>query len=636
MDVILGMPGELSGELVEFAASVFVRGAALLVLAFGATLLLRRAPAAVRHHVWTLTMAGLISLPLLSGALPDWRVSVPGTSGVARLLVPAFPSSGPSTVAARVDPEAGLASTNVARDERTAGSPTATPEDRQAATAGVAAPTMAWLPWSDALLLGWTAGFILLIGRLGFGLARATLFVRRAAPVTDRGWNVLVSALSLRCGLDANVRLVSTPEVNVPMAWGILNRWLVLPEGIESWPEDRRRVVVLHELAHLRRRDCFVQALAQLALAVHWPNPLAWLATARMRSERERACDDAVLVAGVRGPTYAHHLVEIARGLSRPGRPARAAVAMARPSELESRVLAILDDRLSRGDIGRRAVSLGLVGLFALLLPVAALQPAPPGNSHTETALIPDEASTTRLAAEAGVDDPNPAASLQRPVQLPGTQASPAEAASDDVETVPADQAATVGDTIEERVFRALERALGSDDPAMRRQVAHTLGAIESPRGVDLLVALTRDHEAGVRKEAAWALGMIESARGVEPLLPLLDDPRPEVRKEAIWALGMIESADGVAPLLPLLDDDDPRVRKEAAWALGMIESSTAVEALAGAFASEDVPEIRAEIIWALGMIEDREAASTIVDALEDPDSGVRAKALWALGMVMN
>lgn len=650
--VMDGLSGVLTEATMLFAGSVWLRGIVLLAVAAGFTLLLRRAPAALRHHVWGLAMAGLLALPLLAGVLPGWGVPIP--EGVSALvpagsgndLAAAAPTSAATPGATSDGFEAAPGTDQEAVFSATADPAVDTGNDATpaGATGELEAPVFA-IGWPAILLAVWALGCVILLTRLGVGLVRASRLVRRAHPVTDRQWNALVSLLSMRTGLGRGVRVVSSGEVNVPMAWGILNLWLVLPEDFEAWPAERRRVVVLHELAHLQRRDCLAQALARLALALHWPNPLAWFATRRMTSEREQACDDAVLTSGVRGPSYAHHLVEIARGLSRPGRPTRAAVAMARPSELENRVVAILDEHRPRRSPGRRTMLVVLAAMVALLLPVAGIQPtvarATLERPVEDRSAVENEGVVDRpmdvLPGEAdpAIDrntDANTGTSADVNVDVQGD--SNRDEQTEPYVLDPA-QVSAPGDTIEERVYRALERALGSDDPEVRAEIAHTLGTIESPQGVDLLVPLMRDEDAEVREQAAWALGMIESAAAVPALAIATEDAVVDVREQAAWALGMIESADGVDPLLALLGDDNAEVRNQAAWGLGMIESSSAVPGLAAAFADEASVEVRSQIIWALGMIEDREAADTIIDGLEDPDPGVRKQALWALGQVL-
>jgi len=127
---------------------------------------------------------------------------------------------------------------------------------------------------------------------------------RRTPEVTDAAWLSDARALSADLGL-RNVRFLRGAAGTMPMAWGIVNPAVLMPADADEWPVERLRIVLLHELAHVSRRDCLTHLLAQAACAVYWFHPLAWMAARRARNERERACDDLVLAAGTRGSDYA-------------------------------------------------------------------------------------------------------------------------------------------------------------------------------------------------------------------------------------------------------------------------------------------------------------------------------------------
>ena len=76
-------------------------------------------------------------------------------------------------------------------------------------------------------------------------------------------------------GIAHPVRVLETPS-GMPMTFGVLRPTVLLPEEARAWSGERRRVVLLHELAHVLRGDAVTHLLARTALALHWWNPLAW------------------------------------------------------------------------------------------------------------------------------------------------------------------------------------------------------------------------------------------------------------------------------------------------------------------------------------------------------------------------
>jgi hypothetical protein len=171
-------------------------------------------------------------------------------------------------------------------------------------------------------------------------------------------------------GIKQEVTLLASLELDVPIAVGALSPKIVLSPQSGEWSETRRNAVLCHELAHIKRCDAFTQFLSSLATAVYWFNPLVWMVARAMRGERERACDDYVLAYGTAASDYAHELVEIVSTLVRP-QPA-AALAMARRSQLEGRVMALLNARVTHG-VPKRVTSAAFIAIvLGVALPLAA------------------------------------------------------------------------------------------------------------------------------------------------------------------------------------------------------------------------------------------------------------------------
>src|SRR5262249_23721983 len=155
--------------------------------------------------------------------------------------------------------------------------------------------------------------------------------------------------------------------------------------------EERIRVVLGHELAHVKRRDWIVQLAADLLRAAYWFNPLTWIVCRRLHRESEHACDDAVLGLGIAGTEYAAQLVALAREFRLRGSSWSPVVALARRSTLERRVRAVVSSRVNHAPLTMSSALATLVLLLALAVRAAGLA----GSEPAETAVA---------RAESGVD----------------------------------------------------------------------------------------------------------------------------------------------------------------------------------------------------------------------------------------
>jgi beta-lactamase regulating signal transducer with metallopeptidase domain len=99
-----------------------------------------------------------------------------------------------------------------------------------------------------------------------------------------------------------------------PGMFGILQPVLIWPEGLsERLDDDHIEAVMIHEIAHAKRKDNLTAALHMLVEAAFWFHPLVWWMERRMVEERERACDEAVVEMGSRPGVYAESLLKAVR-----------------------------------------------------------------------------------------------------------------------------------------------------------------------------------------------------------------------------------------------------------------------------------------------------------------------------------
>ena len=338
----MAMDGSDLFQADTWAALLFLSALKVAIVFAAAALLarlLRHHGAATRHLVWAVAFVAALAMPLLLVVVPGWEVPV--LPAEASALWTATPEPGP------VGEVMGIA----------------VPE--------AAVPTA--LPLGLLLLLVWGAGATLVLVRWMGGVAGAAVLTARARPIYDEAWLAVAARAAGRLGLQRPVGLRVSPSLRSPMVWGVRSPVVLLPISAATWSEERRLVVLMHELGHVRRRDSLTQWIAQGALVIHWFNPLAWQGYRALLTEREHACDDLVLSTGLRPSLYAEHLLQLARALGREPRAAFALLPMARPSQVEIRLRAILDDQQRRERLSRGLLTIVGVLVVALLLPVAEL-----------------------------------------------------------------------------------------------------------------------------------------------------------------------------------------------------------------------------------------------------------------------
>jgi len=337
-----------------FLADSALKSSLLLGAALALLPLLRRTSAALRHWIFAAALACVAPMPLLTVIAPSWQLPM----AAASMVRTAPPFSGLVTVA--VAPQPKLYPTTYARAGE--GVPAADIPARRGANVPAIVRAV------------WATGVILSAATLLVGFGRLRRLARRAERVQNRRWIDLAAAIGYGIGIKRRVRLLVSDHPAMLVTWGLRRPTILLPSLARRWSDERLRVVLLHELAHVRRGDWLMQIVAEIVRGLNWFNPIVWLACRQLRSESERACDDAVLNGGIAPADYASHLVDLARALSAHRRPLLPAPAMARASGLEGRVAAMLNPRVNRRPLTPRARIVVVVVLLSAALSVAGVR----------------------------------------------------------------------------------------------------------------------------------------------------------------------------------------------------------------------------------------------------------------------
>ena len=489
---------------------LFLKPALVLAVAALITAGLRRQTAAARHAVWAGSIIATLALPIMIVALPP--LHIPALLNAIEWLLPGATQSGsaPPTTGRDLAAKGTRPGNGVLDSVRLGG-----------------AGQVDWLP--ETIVAFWILGTSLLATRRVIAGVRVRRIVRRGRPISNSRRKRLFTEIARAYGMRRAMILLSD-ETPSPAVTGVLRPIVLLPAAAGAWAEADFTAVLLHELGHVARRDCLLNFLGDLATVIYWCNPALRLAVRRMRAEGESACDDRVLRGGVEPDGYARLLLTVARAARMNGRFPEAAIAMARPHELESRLRAVLDPSVPRNPLPRwMPAALGGVGiLFAL--PTAAL-----------TLRVAPSTTAERMAPE--------------PDLLADSLAQPAS-----------ERLLVAPDAY--RVPRGAARALAGPDSALVERL------------VDALAHEPVDDEDLIRERATWALQQASDGRLVEPLIAALDARDWRVQAYSAWALATARDPRPVPRLVSLLGSSVWRLRAMAAYALREAEDPRAEEAM--------------------------------------------------------
>jgi TonB family protein len=253
-----------------FWCQLLLRSAALLLTAEALHKWSKRTSAAFRYRLLLLAFLLLALFPILAGGLPEIAVNF-----------------------------------------RSESSPNESVTVEQTWHASTSTSSLQRVNW---LLFVWLTGALAAITPTITGMLALRRLLRRAEPVRDACWPILLDEAlqNMPC---RRPHILISDEIVVPVTAGITKALIILPATWANWSASRRRAVLLHELAHVRRWDVGAQLCVSVIAALWWFQPLVWKLRGQLRAESEFACDASALAAGFLPSGYAAELLAVAHGI---------------------------------------------------------------------------------------------------------------------------------------------------------------------------------------------------------------------------------------------------------------------------------------------------------------------------------
>jgi len=433
-------------QFTKLAIDVFIKSAVLLAVC-GLILKIFRYRAASFHSLaLNFVIFGIVLLPLLSIITPEWRVS---------LL--------PAPVAA-VNPD--RAQTDLSDMNRMSILPD------KSLTENPSKMETALQRWPKWFLSAWIMGAICCWLWLLLGDISLRWILRKAQPLRNNRQTALLKALCKEADIDSAVQLYQSREINTAVISGVFRNKVVLPQNSHQWSEQQLKIVLSHELAHIRRRDSLIEIPAKIALILYWCNPLVWLIVRQLRIERERACDNAVLNAGFKPSAYAAQLMEVAADLGAFSKPLWREAAISEGAGLKDRLLCILDPKLDRKPIRPHTVA-----VVAMLITAALLLLSPVTiwcNNSYQSQRVASEAESFNRAIRSESAPPAKTLSNQRITEL-------ITLLNDECKDVRFDAVNALSiENHNPKIVTALRKTLQDPVPEVRQKAAELLSEIDN------------------------------------------------------------------------------------------------------------------------------------------------------------
>jgi beta-lactamase regulating signal transducer with metallopeptidase domain len=329
----------------DLVSEYLIKSTLVLSFALALAYLCRKQPASLRHFILSISLIGLLILPILSTVHSGWETG----------LIPSWTNNTKALSASGISVVEQTAETKAFEvNDSPINSQSYKSTNAHQSTLHGAMNSSLWdiLRYSPVII--WLFGTLLILMRQIFGLYGAYKLTKEADDLKSSFWHHLLIRFLEAVSVKKKVDLYQHKKVKIPLTWGWLKPVVIMPNGSNSWTTEQRESALYHELSHVKRRDFLVMMLARISLGLYWFNPLSWLVYKLMSKEQEKACDEMVLKTGIKPSAYAANLLSIRRSIKLPWNPPAAVLGAMGRSQLNDRLLTILKQKFRLKEVKMR------------------------------------------------------------------------------------------------------------------------------------------------------------------------------------------------------------------------------------------------------------------------------------------
>jgi len=219
--------------------------------------------------------------------------------------------------------------------------------------------------WSDVFILFWIIGMLI----YGFHWLKGRwLFkkIKRDSFAPSQKLNGILKASAKQIGISRPIKIKTCRHLYTACTWGIKNPEVLFPAESEDWPDSSIRMVIFHELAHIKRKDSLLETVIQGLCILFWFHPVIWMTVNKYRNEREKACDETVIKNGIKPSEYASYLLKLASSIKNRKISLMKTAALSNRAGIRSRLLAILNPTIKK--INQRMNCVVILSLCAIFI----------------------------------------------------------------------------------------------------------------------------------------------------------------------------------------------------------------------------------------------------------------------------